>query len=95
VRGIAPHVYLARLEPPSLKRLGLSLETPGATPDVYIRIPAVRESVFRGAVQRDSVQVSDVLQVWLDTGVHAARGREQADLIYRRVLRPMLAKERR
>jgi hypothetical protein len=29
---------------------------------------------------------SDVLQVWVDVAVHPSRGREQADLIRRRVL---------
>ena len=95
VHGVAPLVYLERLEPGVLERLGLSLEAPGASPDVYIRVPASRESVFRGAVRRDGVPVSDVVQVWLDAGAYPARGPEQANMMYRKVLQPLLDKARR
>jgi hypothetical protein len=43
---------------------------------------------------RDSLPVSDVLQVWLDTSAHPARGQEQADEIRRRVLKPLFEKQR-
>lgn len=92
VRGIAADVYLERLAPRALQELGLSLEPPGASPDVVVRLPAARESVFRGAVDRDGVPVSDVLQVWLDASAHPSRGKEQADLIYRRVLQSLVEK---
>jgi hypothetical protein len=95
VHGVAPFVYLERFEPAALDRIGLSLEAPGDSPDVYVRVPAARESVFRGAVRRDDVLVSDAVQVWLDAAAYPARGAEQADLIYRRVLRPLLGKARR
>jgi hypothetical protein len=95
VHGVAPIVYLERLEPGVLERLGFSLEAPGASPDVNIRVPTARESVFRGAVRRDGVPVSDVVQVWLDSGAHPSRGPEQAEMIYRRVLRPLLSQGRR
>ena len=95
VHGVAPVVYVERLEPDVIERLGLSLEAPGVSPDVHVRVPAARESVFRGAVARDGVQVSDVVQVWLDSGAHPSRGPEQAEMIYRRVLRPLLSKGRR
>ena len=32
----------------------------------------------------------DVLQVWLDVAAHPSRGEEQAELIYRKVLRPVV-----
>jgi len=95
VHGVAPLVYLERLKPGVLERLGLSLEAPAVSPDIYIRVPAARESVFRGAVLRDGVPVSDVVQVWLDAGAYPARGPEQADMIYRKVLKPLLDKARR
>jgi len=95
VHGVAPFVYLERLEPGVLDRLGLSLEAPGDSPDVYVRVPASRESVFRAVVRRDGVPVSDAVQVWLDAGAYPSRGAEQADLIYRRVLRPLQEKARR
>ncbi|HUE86194.1 MAG TPA: hypothetical protein VMO26_08955 [Vicinamibacterales bacterium] len=94
VHGVAPLVYIERLEPGLLERLGLSLDAPGVSPDIYIRVPAARESVFRGAVLRDGVPVSDVVQVWLDAGAYPARGPEQADMIYRKVLKPLLGKVR-
>ena len=95
VHGVAPLVYLERLEPVLLERLGLSLEAPEASPNVYVRVPAARESVFRGVVRRGGVPVSDVVQVWLDSGAYPSRGPEQAEMIYRRVLRPLLGKGRR
>jgi hypothetical protein len=95
VHGVAPLVYLERLEPGVLERLGLSLEAPGVSPDVYVRVPAARESVFRGVVRRDGVPLSDIVQVWLDASAFPSRGPEQADMIYRRVLRPLLDKARR
>jgi len=57
---------------------------------VLLRVPAAKESVFRGAVTVDDVLVSDVVRVWLDTGPHPARGKEQADLIDRHVIKPMI-----
>lgn len=94
VRGVPPHIYLERLALDVLQRLGLSLEEPVSSPDVYVRVPAAPESVFRGAVYRDGLPVCDVLQVWLDAAAHPARGLEQADMIYR-VIRPLLQKGQR
>lgn len=69
VHGVAPLVYLERLEPGVLERLGLSLEAPGASPDLYVRAPAARESVFRGAVRRDGTRGnSDDLEHLLRSG---------------------------
>ena len=66
----------------------------GASP-AHVRVPAARESVFRAVVRRDGVAVSDAVQIWLDASAYPGRGAEQADLIYRRVLRPLLQKARR
>ena len=70
---------LKRLDADALNQLGLSLENPGQAPDVYVRIPDSPEAVFRAAVERDGVPVSDVLQVWLDVANHPSRGKAQAD----------------
>jgi restriction endonuclease len=86
VHGVEPHLYLERMSGDVGERLGLSGAEPQRAPDVYVRIPGNRESVFRGAVVKNGVPVSDVVQVWLDVSQHPARGREQADLIWRRVL---------
>jgi Holliday junction resolvase len=92
VHGVTPHIYLERLDPGALQRMGLSVEGPTTSPDVYIRVPAAPESVFRGAVSREGVPVCDVLQIWLDASGYPARGQEQSDMIYRRVLKAMLGK---
>ena len=94
VHGVAPHVHVDKPAPAVLQSLGLSMEGVSESPDVYVRVPASRESVFRGAVTRDGVPVSDVLQVWLDSSAHPARGAEQSEMIYRRVIRPLLGKSR-
>lgn len=94
VHGVPPHLYIEKLGPAALQPLGLSMEAVNEPPDVYVRVPASRESLFRGAVSREGVPVSDVLQVWLDISAHPARGAEQSELIYRRVLRPLLGKRR-
>jgi len=86
VHGAPQHLYLERLDAGALRQLGLSLENPGQKPDVYVRIPGNPEAVFRGAVERDGVPVSDVLQVWLDVANHPSRGKAQADEIRKKAL---------
>jgi len=93
VHGVASHLYLERLDPDALKQLGLSAENAGAHPDVYIRIPENKEVVFRPVVRHEGVPVADILQVWLDVANHPARGKEQADQIWKRVLAPSIRKE--
>jgi len=41
-------------------------------------------------VRSGGMPASDVLQVWVDVAAHPSRGREQADLIRRRVLHRIL-----
>jgi hypothetical protein len=94
VRGVPPYIYLKRLTLDSLNRLGLLVDHSDRATDVYIRIPVHRESIFRASLVKDGVGVSDVLQIWLDVSAHPARGREQADEIRRRVLKPLFAKQR-
>src|SRR5216684_1222030 len=94
VHGAPPHIYLERLDPDVLGQLGLSVENADRQADLYVRIPENAESVFRGAVERDRVPVSDILQVWLDVSNHPARGRAQADEIRKRVLSRSFKKER-
>ncbi|HTV07692.1 MAG TPA: hypothetical protein VMD97_01445 [Candidatus Aquilonibacter sp.] len=86
VHGVPPYFYLESLDRHVLKRMGLSPEGAEHRADVYVRVPASRESVFRGAVVRDGVPVADILQVWLDVSAHPARGEAQAEEIRRRVL---------
>ena len=84
-----PYFYLEILDREVLSRMGLSPEGAEQRPDVYVRIPAFRESVFRAAVVRDGVPVADILQVWLDVSSHPARGEAQAEEIRHRVLAPI------
>jgi hypothetical protein len=90
VHGVQPYLYIEGMEPDALESLGLSGHGAEQHADVYIRIPRNRESVFRAAIVKDGVPVSDVLQVWLDAAQHPSRGREQADLIWRKILAPSL-----
>jgi hypothetical protein len=89
VYGVPPYFYLESLDREVLSRMGLSPEGAEQRPDVYVRIPAFRESVFRAAVVRDGVPVADILQVWLDVSSHPARGETQAEEIRHRVLAPI------
>lgn len=89
VHGVQPYVYLERMNQEAVENLGLSAYDAEQNPDVYIRIPGNRESVFRAAVMKNGVPVSDVLQVWLDIAHHPSRGKEQADQIWKRILAPV------
>lgn len=86
VRGPKPYLYLEQMSHDALERLGLSINGAQEQPDIFVRVPGKRESIFRGTVLRDGVPVSDIVQIWLDVAQHASRGKEQADLIWRRVL---------
>ena len=65
------------------------LPFPKEAPHVLLRVARFPESTFRGAVRRDGVMVADVIQVWLDVLNHPTRGQEQAEHIFRKVLRPL------
>lgn len=92
VHGVPPYLYLERVDSEVLGQLGLSVNDAGRATDLYLRIPRNRESIFRASVDRDDIPVSDIFQVWLDASNHPARGREQADFIWRKVLSPALEK---
>jgi hypothetical protein len=88
VHGANPYLYLERMSQDVLERLGLSANGAEEQADVFVRVPGNREGVFRGVVRKDGVPASDILQIWLDVAQHPARGREQANMIYRRILAP-------
>jgi hypothetical protein len=56
------------------------------SPDLFVRAPIFRESVFRGSVTRDGILVSDIIQIWLDVTSPPARDVELADEIRQRAL---------
>ena len=93
VHGVPPHIYVEDLRPAGLRQLGLSAEVSGQ-PDVFLRVPSAPEAVFRGAVRKSEVPACDVIQVWLDVSAHPARGHEQAALVHRRILQPLLKPRR-
>lgn len=90
VQGVPVHIYVNEFRSDSLKKAGLMKAELGDQVDVVLRLPGPRESVFRGIVHMDGVPVSDVLQIWLDVSAHPARGKEQAEVIYRRIIKPMI-----
>jgi len=85
---VKPYLYLERLNADVMKELGFSGNAEEKEADFFVRIPGNRESVFRGVVRKDGVPVSDIFQVWLDVSQHPARGKEQGDLIWRKILSP-------
>lgn len=92
VRGGPVHLYLEDASS-SLERLELVPVSPGERVEVFVREPMFPESVFRAAVDRGSVPVSDVIQCWLDVADHPVRGQEQAEQLWKRVLEPRLLGE--
>ncbi len=91
VKGVPPHVYERNGSP--AQRPGWRGFVPaeaGAPPDLIVRRADAPKSVFRGMVSVRGRPVSDVLQVWLDVASEPARGAEQADLIWRKVLKPLV-----
>ena len=94
VRGAVSHVYLERLTLGSLNHLGLAIDHSNRPADVMVRIPANPEAIFRPAVMRAGLPISDVLQVWVDVSTHPARGLEQAREIRKRALGSLFEKRR-
>jgi len=91
VEGLPPYVYVQRFGRVSLSDWkGLRLCEPGEAPGLILRAAPAPQSVFRGIVRPEGVAACDVLQVWLDVGSHPARGREQADLIRKRLLQRVI-----
>jgi hypothetical protein len=91
VHGVPPCVYVERVQPATLAAWkNLRPCGPGEPPHVIVRQAPAPQSVFRGALRQSGIAACDVLQVWVDVGVHPSRGREQADLIRRRVLQRVI-----
>ena len=92
VSGVPPYVYVPRLPNIGSKDGGWDMVKafPDGTPDFILRQAPSPQSTFRGALHRDGSVFADVLQIWLDVSNHPARGQEQADLIYRKILQPLI-----
>jgi hypothetical protein len=92
VEGVPPHVYVERFQPMNVSA-GRSFRpcAAGEAPHFIFRKASAPESVFRAVVRPAGVAACDVLQVWLDVAADPARGREQAEIIRRRVLQKVVA----
>lgn len=94
VQGVPPYVYVPRIAPANLAAWKRLVPADAAeAPDVIVRQPVARESVFRAMVHRNDLPSADVIQAWLDVSSHPARGQEQADVIFRRVIEPRLLRD--
>ncbi len=90
VDGGARHVYVEKVMATQLEARGLVPAAPGARVDLMIRVARFPEAIQRASVIRDGVRTTDVIQCWLDVSHHRARGEEQADFLWRKILRPAL-----
>jgi hypothetical protein len=71
----------------ALERLDLVASSTGK--DTFSLVcPQATESVFGGSVDNEGLRLADVLQVYLDLYFDPARGREQAQQVFDRVLSP-------
>jgi hypothetical protein len=94
VEGVPPYVYVERIQPSNLSAWkNLRQCEPGESPDLILRQAPAPQSIFRGLVRPNGMAASDVLQVWVDVSSHPSRGREQADLIRKRVLNRIIGKK--
>lgn len=93
VEGVPPYLYAPKSTVVSPDLSGFAPAGIGEAPDFIVRKASAPQSVFRGMVDGRR-PASDILQVWLDVAAHATRGREQADLIWRKVLEPLCESER-
>ena len=74
-------------------RMGFSPDGAEFRPNLFVRQPVFRKSVFRAAVTRDGILVSDIIQVWLDLTSPRARDRELAEEIRQRALAQIFAEQ--
>lgn len=92
VEGPPPFVYVERNWAARFPSGGnLRPCAPGEAPHLILREAPAPQSVFRGMVVSGGLAACDVVQVWLDVAADPARGREQAELIRRRVLGRVIA----
>jgi len=89
VHGAPTHIYVASLRTGSLSEMGLIATSRDVSSEVVVKVPAARESMLRGSVMAHGLRASDALQVWLDVASHPSRGKEQAQLIFDRVIAPL------
>jgi hypothetical protein len=90
VHGAPLHLYVEDLSEATLRRLNLVRAESNQASQVILRKSRWPESVFRAAVEKAGQPTTDILQSWLDVSQHPARGLEQANVLWTRVLAPAL-----
>lgn len=90
VSGVPPYVYVHKLPKVWTSDWSGLMANPSGRPDVILRQASFPQSTFRGAINHNGLLVADILQVWLDVMNHPTRGSEQADLIYKKYLLPLV-----
>ncbi|MFT3815969.1 MAG: RpiR family transcriptional regulator [Acidovorax sp.] len=90
VSGVPPYVYVRKLPQVSSPDWPELMASPSERPDLILRQAPFPQSTFRGAIDRNGLMVTDGIQTWLDTMHHPTRGVEQSDLIYEKVLSPIV-----
>ena len=90
VSGVPPLIYLERINGEILRQLGLAKIEDSRPAEVFVRVPAFKQALFRAAIIRDGIRISDILQIWLDSSVNPTRGLEQANVIKTRLLDPII-----
>ena len=94
VQGILPNFYLEHLDREVLRGMGFSPDGAEYMPDLFVRVPVFRESVFRAAVTREGVLVADIIQIWLDITSPPACNKTLADEIRQGALEPIFMEQK-
>ena len=81
-----PRIYMDSLDRAVLARMGFSPDGAEFRPDIFVRQPVFLKSVFKAAVTRDGILVSDIIQIWLDITSPPAHDKAMADQIRHRAL---------
>lgn len=90
VSGVPPYVYVRKLPQVGASDWSGLMAHPVERPDLILRQAPFPQSTFRGAIDRNGLMVTDIIQTWLDVRHHPARGAEQATLIYEKFLSPIV-----
>ena len=94
VQGVTPYVYVKKLSSVPFGKAAweaVLIADEDSHADFFVRQSAFPISTFKGAVKTNHGLCTDVIQTWLDVSQHPSRGQEQADLIYRKFLKPLFA----
>lgn len=90
VAGVQPYVYVHKLPVHANEAWHALLPAESERSDIVLVQSRTPRSVFGAAVTIDKMRVCDVFQIWLDVSAHPSRGKEQADVIERKVLQRVI-----